>query len=138
MTEALTCDQASCPLMVDGRCLEGIVPPEECPHATFTDDQIDEIADPEATPANESGVEELETLDLSDVGRDSANKVPGDKALTMSAANDVLAERPCVVVLVAGEANAGKTTLLAELWAQFLLGPFSGWDFAGYGPNFTS
>jgi hypothetical protein len=62
---------------------------------------------------------------------DRRERVAGDRPLTLLAASEVLNDRPCIVVLVAGEANAGKTTLLGELWAQFLRGSFSGWDFAG-------
>jgi hypothetical protein len=36
-----------------------------------------------------------------------------------------------MIILVAGNQESGKTTLLLQLWAQFLRGPFAGYRFAG-------
>jgi hypothetical protein len=55
----------------------------------------------------------------------------GEDSLSIAAADAVAAKWAASVALIAGEHNAGKTTLLAELYAQFLKGPFGGWSFAG-------
>jgi len=57
--------------------------------------------------------------------------VGGEAPLTVAEGFQLMAERECRVVLVAGDANAGKTTLLVELWARFLTGAFRGRRFAG-------
>lgn len=58
-------------------------------------------------------------------------KINGGDGLTLSEANELVGDVPSTVVLIAGEANAGKTTLLVELFAQFLAGPVGGWQYAG-------
>ncbi|MGB7159800.1 MAG: hypothetical protein WBD40_17165 [Tepidisphaeraceae bacterium] len=55
----------------------------------------------------------------------------GDESLSLPAADAIAARWGASVVLIAGEHNAGKTTLLAELYGQFLKGEFDGWSFAG-------
>jgi hypothetical protein len=55
----------------------------------------------------------------------------GGRSLDAPEANRVAAENGATVVLVAGNLDSGKTTLLVQLWAQFLDGPFAGLRFAG-------
>ncbi|WP_241979259.1 TRAFAC clade GTPase domain-containing protein [Cryobacterium sinapicolor] len=57
--------------------------------------------------------------------------VSSGDGLTLSEANRLVGDVPSTVVLIAGEANAGKTTLLVELFAQFLSGPTGPWEYAG-------
>lgn len=57
--------------------------------------------------------------------------IGGDTALTLAEADEIAARAPCRVVLVAGEFESGKTTLVVELYAQFLDGPFAGASFGG-------
>ncbi|MBG6215571.1 hypothetical protein IWX75_000008 [Arthrobacter sp. CAN_A6] len=58
-------------------------------------------------------------------------QITGGDGLSLSEADEAVGATPSVVVLVAGEANAGKTTLLVELFAQFLDGPVGSWHYAG-------
>jgi Double-GTPase 2 len=55
----------------------------------------------------------------------------GAKSLTWVEADRVAARHGATIVLVAGNQDSGKTTLLLQLWAQFLRGPFAGYRFAG-------
>lgn len=55
----------------------------------------------------------------------------GDRSLSVSEANAVTSRDESVVILVAGDVKAGKTTLVVELFAAFLSGPVSSWSFAG-------
>jgi hypothetical protein len=55
----------------------------------------------------------------------------GTESLTLSQAGELASQHGARVVLVAGEFDSGKTTLVTELWAQFLKGPFEGWHFGG-------
>jgi hypothetical protein len=55
----------------------------------------------------------------------------GAESLTWREADRVAARHGATIVLVAGNQESGKTTLLLQLWAQFLRGPFAGYRFAG-------
>lgn len=55
----------------------------------------------------------------------------GATSLDLAAAERVAARHGATVVLVAGNQNSGKTTLLVQLYAQFLARSFAGYQFAG-------
>jgi hypothetical protein len=55
----------------------------------------------------------------------------GADSLTWAECDRVAARHGATIVLVAGNQESGKTTLLLQLWAQFLRGPFAGYRFAG-------
>lgn len=55
----------------------------------------------------------------------------GAESLTWKEADRVAARHGAMIILVAGNQESGKTTLLLQLWAQFLRGPFAGYRFAG-------
>lgn len=121
----------------DGTCLDGFADPQDCPNVATdenagstdivpTDDPLteldfpadDEVGDgPDSTPRRSSSP--------------PTSYIGGDEALSMAEAGNVTAAKPSTVVLVAGDFASGKTTLVVELWAQFLEGSFHGWDFAG-------
>lgn len=55
----------------------------------------------------------------------------GADSLSWAEADRVAARHGATIVLIAGNQESGKTTLLLQLWAQFLRGPFAGYRFAG-------
>lgn len=55
----------------------------------------------------------------------------GAESLSWEQADLVAARHGAAIVLVAGNQESGKTTLLLQMWAQFLRGPFAGYRFAG-------
>lgn len=55
----------------------------------------------------------------------------GDQSLSEGEANRVAGHHGGTVILVAGCLDAGKTTMLVQLFDQFLRGPFAGLTFAG-------
>lgn len=55
----------------------------------------------------------------------------GADSLSWKEADRVAARHGATIVLLAGNQESGKTTLLLQLWAQFLRGPFAGYRFAG-------
>jgi len=67
----------------------------------------------------------------SEDGVDEWVQIGGDTSLTMQDADPIAAQYGATLVLIAGEQESGKTTLLVELYGRFLLGPFSGLRFAG-------
>lgn len=52
-------------------------------------------------------------------------------ALAANEAHALMASEPATLVLIAGPPDAGKTTLLAAVYEELLLGPIAQWSFAG-------
>lgn len=112
------CPQDGCTVAIDGRCLEGFTP-DECPHYQAADAWTD--ADETLPALAESPAED-------DAG--SVSFYPGDY-LTEATARVVTRRSLTRVILLAGEPDSGKTTLLASLNDAFQKGPFAGYVFAG-------
>ena len=117
-----TCDQPDCPIATEGRCLEGFPSGQGCPHlqlaeSPLTDAPTETIPEPESEP---EGSETAEWLTLE-----------GGESLSSAEAHTVAAEYGATTVLLAGESESGKTTLIVELYARFLEGPVNGWKFGG-------
>jgi Double-GTPase 2 len=68
-----------------------------------------------------------ETVEAPDTGWVS---LPSADLLSVEDADALLRWRPANLVAIIGERNAGKTTLIAELYERFLRGPFGGQMFA--------
>lgn len=129
MTEplrAVACGKSGCPVLTDGRCLEGFDEPcEDCPNVRCA--------------ATAAGSAELPPD--GDAGRHSETDVPDDQplgealplgeTLSTAGADALLARRPARVVCLVGDNDAGKTTLLATLFESFQAGRFAGFAFAG-------
>lgn len=120
---APVCDQEGCPIQSEGRCLEGFPTGEGCPHLHEGEEPAaaSEEDSAEESFANEDAVPEVEEM----------VHLAGDAALTPAEAHDVASEHGARLVLVAGEFEAGKTTLGVELYGRFLLGAYEGWKFGG-------
>lgn len=142
MTEAriVGCEQEGCPILSEGRCLEDFARGEGCPHVrveedanatTTQDEEIDRHADDQGIES-ESGMEQVSsTVQDGPSSKPDRVELGGDESLTVEAAELIAATHGAVVVLVAGEFRSGKTTLVAELYGQFLGGPYRDWSFAG-------
>ena len=123
---AFTCTETACQISAGGTCIEGFADPVVCPHSTLDlsavpDDTTEEDASNEADDGDLEEAEEEPQLVA----------VPGDEAMSLPEIGDLMARRQVNVVLVAGEAEVGKTTLVAELFARFLFGRFGPWSFGG-------
>lgn len=57
-------------------------------------------------------------------------ELPSSAMLNVEAADALLRWRPAVLVAIIGERNSGKTTLITEIYEQFLRGPFASSLFA--------
>lgn len=142
MTETLadpqfTCSEAACEIASGGACLDGFESATICPHASEAAGPDDEAG---VTGEADLGIDET-SEGLADAEGEKLERpiprtapqilVPGEEALTLSEAGDLMAKHRVTMVLVAGEADVGKTTLVAELFARFMAGPFNGWSFGG-------
>ena len=126
---ALVCEQEGCPFAADGRCLEGLPNGEGCPHlhpVAAAEPALAATAEPEAELQPEAVAPPAGASP-----REQMTELGGEDSLSIAAADALAAKWGSIVTLIAGEQNAGKTTLLVELYAQFLKGPFAGWSFGG-------
>lgn len=118
--------------------MDDFAPAENCPHVSPTD-QIDLTPTP-------STIDEADELIIAAINGEASvensgqqdTPVPpamvylgGDEALTVEESDRITANTAAPILLLAGEIESGKTTLLAELYGRFLEGPLAGWDFAG-------
>jgi len=107
------CSLEGCPANTGGECLEGHAKIDYCPNFIAATDEEDQ-----ATPAVASAPLELPHIEL----------WSGD-ALLPEEANEIVAQGHSTTVLLAGEADSGKTTLLAALFERYLDGPYAGFRF---------
>lgn len=143
MTETLvdpqfTCSEGGCEIASGGACLDGFESATICPHATQNSQVGDEVGASDEAPLRSGESPVVGTEDDGLHSEPSAERaestvlvVPGEEALTLAEAGDLMAKHRVTMVLVAGEAAVGKTTLVAELFARFMAGPFNGWSFGG-------
>jgi len=136
VTVGILCSLQDCPVAADGQCLEGFGDPRECPNsselAAGEDSSVDDEADEDEFGVDLAGGDTSIDEALESAPSDSAwISLGGDRALTPEEADLVARNAPCRLVLVAGEFESGKTTLVVELYAQFLRGPFAGATFGG-------
>ena len=118
-SEAL-CALATCPLNHgSNECLEGHDDPATCPNYRVapTTEVLEAVAEAQI-PAPPADPEPL---------------VPmwSGRPLSAGQADSVTAARGARVVLIAGVAESGKTTLMASLFDRFQRGAFDGWRFGG-------
>ena len=104
-----TCKQEGCPAGEGGRCLEGLDNVLECPHFEAHDiveeepqKQIDEEEPSDASLAEEEFV-----------------KLHEGKALDPDSAKCITFAAPTNLIIIAGSADSGKTTLLAGIYERF-------------------
>src|SRR3990172_2742237 len=102
--------QEGCQVGSTGKCVEGFDPPSTCPYLTSSS-----IPDAGADAPAQSAF-----IDL-----------PKGEALTEVQASDVTREGPTRVVVLAGPADSGKTTIITSLFEAFLEAPFANFLFAG-------
>jgi len=115
----LVCQQPGCPLSTSGTCLEGLDDPHTCPHVK------EGPKTPQPPADDEEAIEESAALtsDWKPVG--------GGYELTVEEASWVTAEHEAKVIVLAGEPDSGKTTLLATIYELFSKGDVPEYSFAG-------
>lgn len=87
-----------------------------------------EIDDEVANELDENIDETTDDAHVADADEDWV-VLGGDASLDLSQVNEIAAEMGATIVLVAGNQEAGKTTLLVALYDQFLFGQFGGMSF---------
>jgi hypothetical protein len=120
--------QSGCGYSDDGRCLEGLSNPLECPH-------LAPLSTMEST-----GQEDGERIDQPDKNTDAQEEdistenwllLTTGYELNLAAAARITSAHETRLVVLAGEPDAGKTTLIASLYEMLCKGPFASFRFAG-------
>lgn len=114
----LRCKLDNCPIVKDGRCLEGRG--ADCPNL---------IVDSEPSVADSKLDGHFE--ESQDSVRPVFESLPGIAPLEVAEARAFARRGPCTVVVLAGMRESGKTSLIARLHQLFQAGPVGGLDFAG-------
>lgn len=125
-----TCHQAGCTFAQDGTCLEGLPDPLHCPHLSSLSIVV-------ANHENGSGAEKSIDADgdasaiEEEVSIENWLPLPDGYELSLPAARQITGGHEACMVVLAGEPDAGKTTLIACLYEKFCEGPFASLQFAG-------
>lgn len=107
------CANPDCQVAKDGRCVEGIVELQSCPHYGRAVLLVETIA-PEASLAVNRGV-----------------RLPDAEALSVIGAQALLRNQPCSVIAIIGPHESGKTSLIGGVYDLLQRGPIGGYAFAG-------
>jgi hypothetical protein len=110
------CKQVTCQVHVDGKCLESFDPPRDCPHFYFeeTNDASSQISSPEETTSQPAQV----------------SLFSGDE-LSLKELTFLTYKYPTKVIVIIGESECGKTTLLGTICDMFQIAPIGKFLFAG-------
>ena len=108
------CKQAACPVATEGRCLEGLEP-QKCPHFA------------EIIVRENGGIVKDEPSELVP----KTITLPTGLEIPLAEAGELLAAPHTRVIVIAGDNNAGKTTIVVSLFDRYCVGQFGGYLFAG-------
>ena len=102
--------------------MEGFDPLTKCPNYT-----------PATVPAEVKvpGAEPSVEIEVAEPEEDHHITLPSGDALTANDAHRLTSGAQSTVVMLVGMVKSGKTTVLAEIFERFRLGPFAGHLFAG-------
>ncbi len=120
-----SCSLADCRVAAGEACLEGFSDLANCPN--FSSElkvEDDSIIENEEQP-------EHTNLEVTPSAEDDRIVLPSGEALTAKEAQALMSEIRTTVVMLVGMAESGKTTLLAEIYEKYRLGPFANHLFAG-------
>lgn len=107
------CNKENCKVAETGVCLENFQNLEDCPHLDKANEEIPENVDEQVKP----------TIEMPRVFYHG-------HALNIKEANSVTRDVPTRLIILAGEIESGKTTLLAEIYESFQRAPFAGFLFS--------
>jgi hypothetical protein len=117
MSEVKACKQVGCPVRENGECLEGIdLTKDTCTH--FYWDEVGEEKNDDEEPA-------IPTTTTNRTSLFSGNE------LQLKEITTVTQKYGCELIIILGDLDCGKTTLLATLYDLFQVGDFKGYTFAG-------
>lgn len=117
-----TCKLPDCTVAATGKCMEGLSL-DECPHYVRAETQAAPISPAAESNQDETAADEGAELEMVEL--------PDGLDFTPLTAARVTRNRLTRVIVVAGDRDSGKTTLVSSLFDKFQEGPFAGYLFAG-------
>ena len=119
MSEVKACKQEGCPVRVDGKCLEGLdLDKHECPHFYWETEEV----------ALTSVQKEVSAIPAPSSTR--TNLFTGNE-LSLNEITLVTHKYACDLIVILGDLDCGKTTLLGTIYDLFQVGRFQSYLFAG-------
>lgn len=121
MSEKLVgkCNKDGCTVAEDGKCLNGCSELKECPNYIMISEPVDTEAElNDKTPTEVHAISDMIEL-------------PSGTGLSFDSATKITKASITRVIVLAGAAESGKTTLLASLYENFQKSSFAGYMFAG-------
>ena len=115
----LTCSNEACEYATTGKCVEGNLL-EDCPHLEDVHVQEQGVVEDDASGTWEKFQEESFLIGIDN-----------GKALSVEKASAILKARGAPVIALVGQAEAGKTSLIAEVYDAFQYGQYSTLSFGG-------
>jgi hypothetical protein len=111
------CHQPGCKILEGGSCLEGIdVNKDECPHFYL------DVEKTNAAPKYETEIKPK---------KKKVVQLFTGKEMSFPETSVLTNNNNCRLIVIVGESESGKTTLLAEYFINFQKGPFCNYFFAG-------
>jgi hypothetical protein len=117
-TSIQKCKKEGCKIEENGKCLEGHIDLEKCPHYIGTGQDMRETEPSRQIPSESPAPPKM--IDL-----------PSGEDLDFGLANTIMAAAITRVIVLAGAVKSGKTTVLASIHEKFQEGDFAGYIFAG-------
>lgn len=124
MTILHHCNLAECTVTDTGKCMEGL-DLDECPNYQGFESKLETAV---STLSAESFKQAVEPKQLDNV--DTIN-LPDGLDFTPITASSITRARLTRIIVIAGDQDSGKTTLVTSLFDKFQEGPFAGYLFAG-------
>lgn len=119
MSEVKACKQTGCPVNKNGECLEGIdLEKDNCTHFYWDNVDENEVPSDEKEPA-------IPPVPTNRVSLFSGNE------LTLQEISTVTKKYSCELIVILGDLDCGKTTLLATIFDLSQVGELNGYTFAG-------
>lgn len=117
------CKLAECTVATTGKCIEGLEL-GSCPNYVGT-----EIVPEESSATEDSSI----AIEESSRGAAGSNMVvlPDGLDFDPISGSRITRARLTQVIVIAGDKDSGKTTLVSSLYDRFQMGPFAGYMFAG-------
>lgn len=123
MMAEIKCTQSGCEIATSGRCLEGFVPTESCPHVTTSSTALQqELPRVHENPDGSFYSQDKEVQYV---------RLPSGEGLNDVEAAQVAASAQAQLIIIAGPYGSGKTTILTALFDAFQEAPFANFTFRG-------
>lgn len=125
INEKRRCNQQGCPFNTSGECLESISPVEECPYFYIAESNIENKKDllVEKNDVNEDN-------SVNELIEDHVHLFSGEE-IEPNEIKNISFHYPITLIMVIGESDSGKTTMLSTLFDLFQERPFADMYFSG-------